>query len=257
MSPDQSTLHVDDARQRLLAWEGCINARDLGGYRTVDGRQTRWGAIVRSDSPATLTPTGQDALRAYGIRTIVDLRLPSELRDNPNPFATPGDHGITYLHRSFIDGSDVNGPVATLADAYIGVFQRHAATIGRILSAIATAAEGGVLIHCHAGRDRTGTIAAFLLELAGVPRAIIGEDYALSTECLRSRDEHFLAHGPGDRADREREVDWAATRPEVILTALAWLDQAHGGVPAYLRRAGVTDHELNLLRDRLVDDARA
>jgi protein tyrosine/serine phosphatase len=253
----QAEMSVDEARQRLLAWEGCLNTRDLGGYRTADGRMTRWGAIVRSDSPATLTPAGREALRAYGIRTIVDLRLPSELTDEPNPFAAPGDHGITYLHRSFINGSDASGPAATLADAYIGGYQRHAATIGKIMSAIATAPAGGVLIHCHAGRDRTGTIAAFLLDLAGVPRATIGEDYALSTECLRSRDEHFIAQGPGDRAEREREVAWAETRPEVMLTALAWLDQTYGGVPAFLRHAGVTDEELKLLRDRLIDDARA
>ena len=64
---------------RNLDWEGCFNARDLGGLRTVDGRETRWGAVVRSESLDLLTPAGWSALRAYGIRTIVDLRNDHEL----------------------------------------------------------------------------------------------------------------------------------------------------------------------------------
>jgi protein-tyrosine phosphatase len=88
---------------RLLEWEGCLNARDLGGYATEGGRETRWGAVVRSDSPAALTEVGRAALAAYGVRAIVDLRLPAELADHPNPFAEPGDHGIAYTNVSFID----------------------------------------------------------------------------------------------------------------------------------------------------------
>ena len=72
---------------RRLDWEGCVNARDLGGYGTADGGETRWGAVVRSDSPAWLTGAGRAALAEYGVRAVVDLRLPAELDDYPNPFA--------------------------------------------------------------------------------------------------------------------------------------------------------------------------
>ena len=65
-------------RTRRLAWEGLLNARDLGGYPTADGGETRWGAVVRSDNLTPLTEDGRAALLAYGIRSIVDLRRPEE-----------------------------------------------------------------------------------------------------------------------------------------------------------------------------------
>ena len=94
---------------RLLEWEGCLNARDLGGYETEDGRETRWGTVVRSDCPAALTEAGRAALAGYGVRAIVDLRLPAELAEDPNPFADPGDHGIAYTNVSFIDPAAAPG----------------------------------------------------------------------------------------------------------------------------------------------------
>src|SRR5215211_2697291 len=144
MLPELSANGHDQARDRLLAWEGCLNARDLGGYLTVDGRTTRWGEIVRSDSLASLTPAGQDALRAHGVRTIVDLRLEAELFEEPNPFSIAGDHDITYIHRSFIGGElQLHDPFPTMAEAYIHGLGHNAPFIGKAISAIATAREGG------------------------------------------------------------------------------------------------------------------
>src|SRR5690348_5629295 len=73
-----------------LAWEACYNARDLGGYPTSRGGQTRPGRLIRADNLCRLTPAGQAALRAYGVRTIIDLRLAYELTIDPSPFAAPG-----------------------------------------------------------------------------------------------------------------------------------------------------------------------
>jgi protein-tyrosine phosphatase len=257
MPPDQYAIGLDQTRERLLPWDGCLNARDLGGYLTADGMTTRWGAIVRSDSLAALTPAGQDALRAYGIRTIVDLRLSGELEEEPNPFATAGDHGITYVHRSFIGGTiQLHDPFPTMAEAYIDGLGHNAPFIGKAVSSIATAHDGGVLIHCHGGRDRTGLVSALLLALVGVPDAVIAVDYSLSDECLRPRDEEFLERGPGDRAEREQELERSRTRPEVMREVLSWLATTHGDVTTYLRHAGVTEHELRLLRTRLVGNAK-
>jgi len=253
MLSDQPAIGVDEVRERLLPWEACLNARDLGGYRTVDGLTTKWGAIVRSDTLSALSPSGQEALRAYGILTIIDLRLPSELEEKPNPFSVPGDHGVTYIHQSFITpGTPLNMGFPTMVEAYIDGWERHAPSIGKVMRAIATAREGGVLFHCNGGRDRTGQIAALLLTLVGVPDETIAHDYALSAECLRARDEEYLENGPGERADRERDLVRFRTRPEVMLEALSQLRATQGDVPAYLRYAGVNDHELDLLRTRLV-----
>src|SRR6266545_1675488 len=72
-------VRIERERTRRLAWEGVLNARDLGGYPAAGGRETRWGAVVRSDNLTPLTPAGRAALVRYGVRTIVDLRLPEEV----------------------------------------------------------------------------------------------------------------------------------------------------------------------------------
>jgi protein-tyrosine phosphatase len=90
-------------RVRRLDWAALVNARDVGGYPTTDGRSIRWGALVRSDSLSSLTPAGRDALIACGVRTVIDLRMPMEIERAPNPFADRRDDGIAYHNVSFID----------------------------------------------------------------------------------------------------------------------------------------------------------
>ena len=77
----------EQRRERVLAWEACANARDLGGYPTHDGQETAWGRIVRSDTPSRLTEAGRASLAAYGIRTVIDLRMTDEIQRDPTPFA--------------------------------------------------------------------------------------------------------------------------------------------------------------------------
>lgn len=243
-------------RTRRLDWEGCLNARDLGGYRTGDGRETRWGAIVRSDSLTPLTETGRAALVEHGVRSIVDLRRPQELEEYPNPFAQPGDHGVAYTNLSLVDPAASLGVLSadftTLADDYKRMLDRYAPQMAAIMTAIADAPAGGVLIHCMAGKDRTGQVSALLLDLAGVPRETIGADYALTAEYLRPRDEEWLASGPGERADREKELVKYSPMAEVMIETLAHLDERYGGTARYLLQAGVTPATIAHLRERLL-----
>jgi protein tyrosine/serine phosphatase len=109
-----------------------------------------------------------------------------------------------------------------------------------------------VLVHCAAGKDRTGLIAALLLALVEVPDQTIAADYALTAECLRPRDQEWLEHGPGERAEREALLARYAPRAEVMLEVLEGLRQRHGGVEAYLRQAGVPAGDLDRLRARLL-----
>ncbi|HEY4790569.1 MAG TPA: tyrosine-protein phosphatase, partial [Actinomycetes bacterium] len=112
---------------RRLAWEGVLNARDLGGYPAAGGGETRWGAVVRSDSLADLTAAGQAALAGYGVRTIIDLRLADEIARHPNPFATPGDHGVAYTNVSVIDPAAGFPPEThTLGENYLWMLDRFA-----------------------------------------------------------------------------------------------------------------------------------
>jgi protein-tyrosine phosphatase len=248
-----ATVTLQRQWTRRLAWDDCVNTRDLGGYPTADGLQTRWGVVVRSDSLAALTPAGRDALLAYGVRTIVDLRLPAEVAEHPNPFAEPGDHGVAYTNVSILDPAAGFPPdTFTLAENYLWSLDRFAAATAAAVTAIANAPEGGVLIHCAAGKDRTGLISALLLALVGVPDQTVAADYALTAECLRPREQEWLENGPGDRADREALLARFAPTVEVMLEVLDGLRRRYGGVEAYLRRAGVADGDLARLRARLL-----
>jgi protein-tyrosine phosphatase len=244
---------VEQERSRRLMWEGCYNARDLGGYPTRDGRETRWGAIARSDTPWRLTAAGRESLVAHGVRTIVDLRLPKELATHPNPFAEPGDHGIAYVNLSLLElRDDRPSTFATAADDYKDLLERFRGRVAAILRAIADAPPGVVLVHCAAGKDRTGLVSALLLDLAGVPRETIAEDYALSSEYLRPYDEEWLANGPGERAEREAAYAKYYARAEVMLDVLAYLDERYGSPEAYLLQVGVAPEEIARLRTRLL-----
>jgi protein-tyrosine phosphatase len=247
---------IEHERTRRLAWEGVLNARDLGGYPTAHGRETRWAAVVRSDNLDALTSAGRDALLGYGIRAMVDLRLPEEVAARPNPFAEPDTHRIAYANVSFVDPAALPPQgVTTLADDYKGMLDRFRAAVAAVMAAIANAPEGGVLVHCAAGKDRTGLVVALLLGLVGVAPATIAADYALTDECLRPRNQEWLENGPGDRIEREALLVRFAPTAEVMLEVLDHLTDRYGGVEGYLLHVGVPPDDLARLRDRLLAPA--
>ncbi len=246
-------MAIERERTRRLAWEGVLNARDLGGYPTAGGRETCWGAVVRSGSLTGLTPAGCEALISYQVRAVVDLRLPDEVADQPHPFAEPADHGIAYANVSFLDPAAAPPEdFTTLADGYKRMLDRFHKEVAAVMAAIAAAPQGGVLVHCAAGKDRTGLIAALLLGLVAVAPGTIAADYALTAECLRPRDQEWLENGPGDRAEREARLRRFAPTAEVMLAVLGHLTMRYGGVEAYLLQAGVAADDLTRIRARLL-----
>lgn len=250
-----TTGEMRTERARRLAWEGSLNVRDLGGYPTTDGCETRWGVYVRADNLAPLTEIGRAALLEYGIRTIVDLRTPREIETHPNPFAQAGEHGVAYVNISLVNPSAPRPNFPGLTEDYSDMLDIYSSAIAQIMQAFADAAPGGVLFHCMGGKDRTGIIAALLLSLAHVPRDVIGADYALTAECLRSLDEEYLEHGPGERAEREKHLARYEPTAKVMLAVLDHLDERYGGVEPYLLQAGVTQQSIQQLHDRLVPPA--
>jgi protein-tyrosine phosphatase len=246
---------------RRLAWDACYNVRDLGGYASDEGGQTRWRAILRADNLRRLTPAGCDALVAYGVRTIIDLRNHYELAIDPNPFAgasTAGDRPV-YHHLPFEDETDAAAnarmEVGTAVDMYGVMLDCFQTRVGGIIEAIAAAPEGGVLIHCHAGKDRTGMVTALLLSLAGVPRQTIAEDYALSDTYLQPMyDASWNAiTDPVERARAEQRfaVRRWTTPMENMLEVLAALETRHGSILDYLIAAGVREQSITRIRARL------
>jgi hypothetical protein len=248
---------VDDGARpmsdQLLGWDGCLNARDVGGYLTVDGRRIRPGALLRSDNLCRLTERGREQLVASGVRTIVDLRNVNEHRIDPPPYGanTAPDAVQLYLSRPLYDMDDQE----TLAQLQwsraryganycrlLGGFRRTAAAI---FSSVADAPEGGVLVHCHVGKDRTGVVVAVLLALAGVPNESIVADYALSQDVLWSRWEAERLDAPA--------LPPPHAPPEAMAEVLDWLEREHGGAEGYLRAIGLSDDRIARLRARLLE----
>jgi len=233
---------------RRLRWDNLLNARDVGGLPTARGR-TPFGALVRSDSLRRLTADGQAAMLAYGVTTIVDLRSSRERVAAPSPLR---DHD-GYRPLPFMDDASVGATSRydTAAENYLDWMATHAARIPAILRAIADAPPGAVLVHCAAGKDRTGVVVALVLSVAGVDRDAIAEDYALSVWWNEGvRDEDEIATGP-DAAERQRDRRIYHPRPENMVAMLAELDRLHGGVDGYLGAIGVGPAVRERLGERL------
>ena len=234
---------------RHLDWDGCFNARDLGGLSTDDGRQTRWRALVRSDSLDGLTSAGWAALEAYGIRTIVDLLNDEEVEPDVEPRPAElttvrvplDDVGDTEFWQHCWDNKLDGTPLY-----YRPFLERKPAQCAAAVRAIARAEPGGVLFHCGGGRDRTGLVAFLLLALVGVEPDEIVRDYELSNDRLPPL---WVARG---MRDQRPLIEAALARKNTTARALLLDLLASFDVEAYLRSAGLAEEELAALRDRLV-----
>jgi protein-tyrosine phosphatase len=233
---------------RHLDWDGCFNVRDVGGLTTPDGRRVRSGVLVRSDSVDKLTAEGWAALWAYGIRTVVDLRNDDEWAVDTG--ARPP--GLTTVHVPLDDAGDtelwdwLNSEELNGSPLYYRPFMaRKPERVAAAVTAVARAAPGGVLVHCAAGRDRTGLITMLLLAVAGVRPEEIAADNDLSSGRVGRL---FEAVGMDDETPSIREnLDRRHTSvQDVVLEALDGFD-----VEAYLRSAGVPAADLDSLRRRL------
>ncbi|MEU4197351.1 HAD-IA family hydrolase [Kribbella sp. NPDC026611] len=214
------------------------NARDLGGLPTRYGVPTRDRALIRSETLDAVDPTLLEAVRP-GL--VLDLRSDWEL-EQPHPLeADPAYQRIPWIDPE-AEMLRVPEDEPRKVDVYRNSLTRNAAHIGRVFRAIAAApADQPVVVHCRAGKDRTGLVVALLLDLVGVPRATIADDYAISEVLLGIQD------GP----------EAARTRPETILGSLDRIDEL-GGIRAYLTSLGLDDRQIHHLATRLVPvDVRA
>lgn len=202
----------------MLDWSGCRDVRDLGGLPTVDGREVRVGALLRSGSHDGLTPAAVEAVRCGGaVGRIVDLRWAWECETQPSPFA--GDR--IYRHVPMLN--DVLSYVPP-PDTYAPMLDHNRERIGEAFRAVAEAPAGGVVVHCQVGRDRTGVLTALLLRVAGVAAEAVAEDYARTEACSA----------------------------QTMLQTLAHLDRRYGSVTRYLVDLGVEPELFAAVRSRLL-----
>lgn len=233
---------------RLLQFPGLLNARELGGYPTSDGSETRWRSLLRSDDLVRLTAEGMQALSDYGVRTVVDLRWPGEVAASPHPIARDAQH-VRYCQISLLAG-DQSEWAALSGECSkemwkCAVLEHTRPQLKEVLQVIAAAESGPLLFHCVAGKDRTGVIAALLLALADVVPDAIAYDYAASTAQLS---EAYLVRYPD--LDRAEIIEAVRCPEEGVHNMLAYLTD-YGGVRGFLAEIGLTDETIARLRARL------
>jgi protein-tyrosine phosphatase len=203
-----------------------------------------------------LTEAGWRALVDYGVRTIVDLRRHDELaRDAPLelpvdvvhvPLQTAKDElEVQRVWRR--DGDDEAGIHA----AYALMTEVLAPNFARAVETVAEAPAGGVVVHCYAGKDRTGLVCAMLLRLAGVGLTDIAADYGLSGDNIRPLINPWAAAAPDER-ERALRLRIGASPPQVMADVLAGLEQRHGDMRGYLLEAGASRDALDRARARLL-----
>jgi protein-tyrosine phosphatase len=241
---------------RLQALAGTYNLRDTGGYPAATG-ETRWGKLYRSDALHRLTDESREQFAALGIRLVVDLRDEAELASSPSRL---DGLGLTVVHTPIFAGA---APTAALADVTLeGLYRSMITDYGDNLAAavrlIARSGDEPVLVHCTAGKDRTGLVVALALRGAGTSREAVIADYAETEENLRGEWvdtmlERMTAGGyPGGRALRQIV---SASPPELITAILDRIDEEYGSAAAYLLAHGLDEHDLELLKAVLVAPA--
>jgi protein tyrosine/serine phosphatase len=251
---------VEAGRARILNWEGVLNARDTGGIPASNGT-VRVGALVRSGVLNDLTPSGVEALIDHGVRTVIDVRAADEIADYWHRYPLRDHPVVSYRNISFTAGSeermrDQVRAVYSAAESREEInrldLDTHRHGIAAIVAAIADAPPGGVLIHCHAGKDRTGLVVAVTLSAIGVSDEDIAADYALSQLVLDQLVEEWFAYMGASASEQTRLRRLADPSREAMLRTLQHLHERYGGAVPYLLEAGVTQAQIDELRNRLV-----
>jgi protein-tyrosine phosphatase len=233
-----------------LAIEGLVNLRDLGGLPTQSGALTRRGRLLRSESPHDLSESGLRSLLDLGVTTVVDLRTVSEREKLPSPLVGAG---VLDRHAPiFNDGDDFPKHHATAAEVYCWWLRERGTGVAAALTAIAGAESAPILVHCHAGKDRTGVIIALVLRLAGVTMGAIADDYARSGVQLAdmlARDRVSAVEAGMDEVRVERLF---TVHREAMVETLVCIDAEHGGVAQLLSRIGLDDQRIDRLKRLLL-----
>jgi protein-tyrosine phosphatase len=251
-----NAIALKDER-RVLDLEGGVNFRDLGGYRTTDGRVTKWKVLYRAGSPAGLTAKDQAELARRGIRTVCDFRTTEERGAEPNPFVQ-GNPDVTYWTRDYETamgdlGKVLSGPDASaeksraaLIAGYKAMPEEHKDSFRAMFGYLAKG-QVPLAFNCSAGKDRTGIAAALVLTLLGVPRETVVADYALSDDVV-----DYKAQMRGSAAKNPSyafltQLPWEvvepllASDPAYIEAALEAIAAEHGSVNAFItNELGVT-----------------
>ncbi len=248
--------------------EGAVNVRDLGGLPTSDGGKTVGGRLLRSDNLQELSPADVATLVwDIGLTTVVDLRSTAELMsEGPAPLDTVD--GVRHMHHPVLpeagtatdavadvllargDQDRCRLPADPVAGHYLGYLEDRPSQVVAALRSIAQC-RGAALVHCAAGKDRTGVVVALALSAVGVRAVAVIADYAATAERTDAVLER-LRRSPTYASDIDRKpAESHRPRPETMTAFLEQMKARHGGVVRWLSDHGFSGDDLELLHARL------
>lgn len=255
---------------RWIELEGAVNVRELGGLPTGDGGRIARGRLLRADNLQGLSEADVKALvDTHGLSTVVDLRSTPEVElEGPGPLRA--DPRVRHAHLSVLpelgETTDVTAdavatrrernharyPADFMCGLYLGYLADRPESVVAAIREV-NQADGAALVHCAAGKDRTGTVVALALSAVGVPDEEVAEDYAATAERIVAVLDR-LRSTPTYADDIDRiPVEAHTPRAETMRSFLQELDNEYGGAAGWLRRHGFGSAELATLRARLVD----
>jgi len=233
--------------------DGTFNLREPAGYPAAHG-VTRSGVLYRSDGLKGLTDRGRAQLVELGVHTIIDLRDDFEREVQPDAL---DDLEVEAVHIPVYEGSAAanSGPGITLPTMYESIVFEHGKVVVSALRLIASPDSGAVLVHCTAGKDRTGIVIALVLRAVGVATDVVVADYALSEanlagEWLESMISLISRFGIADTPQLRGIM--GSTPAEVMAGLLEHIDEKFGSVTEYLLAHGFSSEELEQLDAKLV-----
>lgn len=259
-------------RDRQVKLEGQGNFRDLGGYRTTDGRSVKWGIIFRAGQLSRLTDADLSKLKELNIHTVVDLRGQSEIErgkdrlpDGVRHVSYPIDVGsLPKEEKESASSGSAAAPVDFMLQATRSIMLYRTDVYAALIRELSAPQNRPLIFHCTAGKDRAGVGSAIVLTLLGVPWETVREDYLLSNTYRREENERELRNIRNDIAGKKgippEQVDMTSyegmyyVKPEYLDAAYQAVIDKYGSMESFLRNGlGISDELINRLRSELLE----
>jgi protein-tyrosine phosphatase len=240
--------------ERRITLSGATNFRDIGGYETADGRQTRWRTVFRADGLSRLSDEDLEVVSALGITTVIDLRTSFELEQGRFPVeqVPVGFHHFPLLDE-MPDPDRFKMVPGMLGHQYKEMARDAAGQISGALKVLVDEGSLPAVVHCTAGKDRTGVVVAVLLSLLGVPDETIVDDYVRSAEAMTQLRAKLIARYPEGRETIESADEMFAARPEYMWGLLEDLRAEYGSIGGYAEAAGIGHETVAELQGALLE----
>jgi protein-tyrosine phosphatase len=262
-TPQAVVQQAPSAAARFIAVDGSRNFRDIGGYRTADGRTVKWGVMYRSGSLGKLTPAGQATLAKLRVASEIDLRTTEERARDTYDLrrAIPGywarDYGMSLgaTTQALPDFSKMTaaGARAMMIHVYRTLPREQAPAYREMFARLETQA-GPLVLNCTAGKDRTGVGAALVLTALGVPYETVRQDFLLSNGAPGMDTLGADIAMPAVKLPAEVMAPVVGVESAYLDTAFAQIRQDYGSVEAYMQKElGVGPREIAVLKARMLD----